>query len=170
MLLTANLCLALAALGWLALLSPPAHWFDAEKGEARVAVPVERLSPRVSIEAIQGDINWLDRRISDHASQLISLQGIGEYVAKVETRVEEAETQLGELQGGTGSSNLEFQLQELESQLEEHESQLEEHESRVSDAQDAQTEAQDAQAKVESLCDALATSDGALFDLYIAAC
>lgn len=53
------------ALRWLAWLSPPTHWFNANHGETRVAIPTERLAPPVPVAALRAEIEDLDSRISD---------------------------------------------------------------------------------------------------------
>jgi hypothetical protein len=138
--------LSVAALAWLAWLSPPSQWFTAKEGEARIAVPIDRLAPPIPIEEIRRDLSDL-------------------------------ESQLVDLESATGSSELELQLEELESRVSDLESRLDS----VSDLFEATGERFDSveaaveelfetQRIVSQLCDALAGSSGALYDLWITAC
>jgi hypothetical protein len=107
---TLALLLSVAALGWLAWLSPPTQLVKADRDEPRVAVPEERLAPSLRIGEIRSDID-------DLQAQLGGLAGTAG-LEDLEARVEELEVQVLDLEDSVSDiddrvSEVEFNLSDV---------------------------------------------------------
>jgi hypothetical protein len=137
-----GLFLAVLAIGWLAWLSPPSHWFTAKAGEPRVAVPVSRVAPN-PVEAIRGDIEDLDARVSDLEDATGS--------SDLQSEIDDLQSRVDDLESRTN---------DVESRVDDVEPAMDDIGSSVDDLTSFK----------ESLCDEFSFAEGVLYDAYAAAC
>jgi septal ring factor EnvC (AmiA/AmiB activator) len=102
---TLALVFSLLSLLWLAWLSPPTQLVKAAQDEPRVAVPEERLAPRLRIREIRNDID-------DLQAQLAALEGTSG-IEDLEARVEELEATVTDLESAL--SDIDDRASELDS-------------------------------------------------------